>query len=211
MARPASAPTGTTPRWRRRGTVAPNTHIGAAGTIIRNLHLKGGYAGTESESHGIQFRETCHVENVSIAGFARGRHFRRRHAWRRSTRANPASRPSPSVYTFQCRNGWYIDGADSNGVIWRAAMPRATAATARWTQDGDRQFDRSAAASPPMARTAAKPTKCCHGGNRYYVLPDQSTGAAANAPSGTTANNTWWGYLACRGDGGRSLRPGRTA
>ncbi len=33
-------------------------------------------------------------------------------------------------------------------------------------------------------------------GNFYYVRDGQAVGASTNAPSGTTADNTWWGYLA---------------
>ena len=43
------------------------------------------------------------------------------------------------------------------------------------------------------------PTGCTMGGNRYYVKRDQEAGASTNAPSGTTADNVWWGYVAAGG------------
>jgi hypothetical protein len=35
---------------------------------------------------------------------------------------------------------------------------------------------------------------CTYLGKSYYVQHGQEAGASTNAPSGTTADNTWWGY-----------------
>jgi hypothetical protein len=39
------------------------------------------------------------------------------------------------------------------------------------------------------------PAVVSQGGNRYAVIVGQEAGASTNAPSGTTADNTWWLYM----------------
>jgi hypothetical protein len=38
-----------------------------------------------------------------------------------------------------------------------------------------------------------------YSGNWYYVKVGQTVGGSTNAPSGTTADNTWWGYISAGG------------
>lgn len=40
---------------------------------------------------------------------------------------------------------------------------------------------------------------CSYSGNQYFVRPGQAVGASTNAPSGTSAINTWWGYIRAGG------------
>ncbi|HET9336583.1 MAG TPA: hypothetical protein VFO12_09285, partial [Sphingomicrobium sp.] len=46
---------------------------------------------------------------------------------------------------------------------------------------------------------SAIPTACTYSGNRYFVMAGQEAGASTNAPSGTTADNIWWGYMGAGG------------
>ena len=178
------------------GTVDGTTHSGGDGTILRGLHLYGGYAGVEAEWHGVHAKarlaiEDCKIENfqgdgvyaVCVAGSGT------------ATEGNANVCRVTSVSVSNCRNGLYIAGADTN--IW--TLSHLDLGFNRqwgvWDASflGNSYFGCHAEANGQTPGTP--PTMVSHGGNFYCVKAGQEAGAATNAPSGSAGDNAWWYYI----------------
>lgn len=173
-----------------------NTHTGGDGTVLRGLHLYGGYSGTEGEFHGVHAKarvgiESCKIENfqgdgiyANVAAGSGG-----------ATEGNANISRVVGTSLSGCRNGLYLDGADTN--IWTVIALDASS-NRRWgiwdsSFLGNSYFGCHAEANGWVA--GAVPSIVSYSGNRYCVKRDQGAGASTNAPSGTTADNSWWYYL----------------
>lgn len=168
-------------------------HRGGDGTIIRNISLLGAYVATEAEAHGIQLRARALIENVNILSFqGDGVYGNAQAGGDPEGNANNARIVGGRIQS--CRNGIYINNADAN--IW-TILSVDTSSNRQWGI-----WDSSFLGNTIVAGHASNnglivgsiPTVVSHGGNRYFVIAGQEVGASTNAPSGTTADNTWWAY-----------------
>lgn len=171
-----------------------------SGSAIRNMTLIGGYAGTEGEFHGIHLRAMATVENVSIYRF-QGDGFHARAFAGGSPDGNVNLARVTNVLAQGNRMGFYIDGDDANAMLFLGCT---TIANRQWGFEdssflGNTYVGCHTAADGWDGALGSTPTGCTYSGNRYYVKINQATGASTNAPTGTTADNTWWGYISAGG------------
>jgi hypothetical protein len=179
-------------------------HSGAYGTIIRNLSLQGKFTTTEAEAHGIMARATCTIEQVAAYGFE-GSGF---HLSANSAAGSGANPPYGNVNTSfisrctanSCRDALFLDGQDANAISVYHFNGRKCRRWGIFASESINaaffggQFDGNGvqAANDGVNIGAACVT---YGGNTYGVISGQETGASTNAPSGTTADNSWWYYI----------------
>jgi hypothetical protein len=166
-------------------------------SIVENLRIDGTYSGTESETYGVHLRAAAIIRNVIISDFAGDGVKVEANAVLDGSNANNFY--METVRVIRCRDGFHIDGPDSNnGTLINCDA----SANRRWgffesSFLGNTYIGCHAATNGWVA--GAIPTACTHSGNRYYVKVGQAVGASTNAPSGTTADNTWWGYIGVGG------------
>ena len=180
------------------GTADP-PHTSGLGSIIRNVMLYGGYAGTEGEYHGIHLRASAVIEDVRVFNFqGSGIHIVADVA-SPDTRGNANFWQVNRVNVDSCRDGIHVAGGDTNGGT---AIGVIATSNRRWgIFDG--AFLGNSWLGPLSeangTESAPIPTLCTMNGRLYACRYGQEAGASVNAPSGTTENNTWWAYS---GDGG---------
>ena len=179
------------------------THTGGDGTILRGLHLYGGFAGNEGEFHGIHAKARVCVDHCAAENFEGDGFFAETSAGSGTASEGNANISQIIGGSFRSnRNGIYVSGSDTNicsiiGVD--ASLNR------RWGI-----FDKSFLGNSYFGCHAesngiipgSTPCIVSHAGNRYCVKKDQGAAASTNAPSGTTADNSWWYYM---GAGGSSV------
>jgi hypothetical protein len=96
------------------GTQAAAASRGSA-SLIRNLMLIGGYAGTDGEAHGIHLRGNAAIRDCYIEGFSGdGIHSICSAGTGGEAEGNANSIEVSRVYIENCRHGIYLDGADVN-------------------------------------------------------------------------------------------------
>lgn len=176
------------------GTRAPG--LGADGSQIRNLRLKGGYVATEGEFHGIDFRANGIAENVFTVNFeGDGIHSDASLGGApEGSSSNTIIRNVGSVFN---RRGLYINGADAN--VWEVNHLNAVANRTWGVEDsgflGNAYKSCHAAANGWDGAIGSSPTGTTFGGNRYYVKVGQAVWCKANAPTGAATDNLGWGYI----------------
>lgn len=176
-------------------------HYGGDATILRGLQLIGAFTNmaSEGEVHGVfaKARVTCEdvwCQDWQGDGFRIG-----------APGGNANNVALIRCTAWYCRNGLFMDGADANaGYVedFDFSFNRAYG-IAEESHLGN-QYSGGHADSNGIAYTAADniATMVSHGGNRYHVRFEQATGASTNAPTGTTASNTWWIYQQAGGPAG---------
>jgi hypothetical protein len=183
------------------GTGFGAAHIAGDGSIIDGFLIEGAYAGTEGEFHGIQLRGRGQVSNVRIANFqGNGIHIR-------ASAGDPTYEGNANNFQIEyvtvngCRNGLYVDGADANAGVIIAGEFSSNRQWGIWDTSflGNSYFACHTAANGWDGAAGSIPTGSTYLGNRYFVKTGQAAGASTNAPSGTTADNTWWGYIGAGG------------
>ena len=170
---------------------------GGDGSIIRGLYLVGGHAGTEGEFHGIHLRARAVIEDCYIADF-QGDGIHSNVATGGSPEGNANNSVINRVSVYRCRRGLFLDGADTNA--WLISMLEASG-NRTWGVDdssflGNTYIGCHAAGNGWDGALNSTPTACTHNGKRYYVKAGQAAWCSANAPTGTTADNQGWGYIA---------------
>ena len=184
------------------GGVVTTDHLGAGNPIIRNLALIGGFAGTEGEHHAIHLRAGATIRDIYIDGFA-GDGIHSNVSTGSTTHAgNTNGILIENVFARYCRDGIHIENVDANG--WTIINPH-TSLNRRYgiwkkTTLGGTIVGGLSESNGLWA--GGTPTRVSHNGNRYYCLPNQEAGASTNAPSGTMANNIWWGFMSAGGVAG---------
>jgi hypothetical protein len=201
-------PTGVTgirvQRYNTTGATSTRTAAkGADYSIIRNLALKGAYAGTEAEVYGIQLRARAIIENNVIGDFqGDGIYIAATAGGTPEGNANCFILRSNSV--LRCRDGINIgDNSATSDVNAGLTENNDLSANRRWGI-ADRSFLGNTHVgnhtSTNGLSTSGSPSACVsYSGNRYGVISGQEVGASTNAPSGTTADNTWWYYISAGG------------
>jgi hypothetical protein len=176
--------------------IAPGYNAGV-GSIIRNLHLMGGWtlAGGESEAHGVHLRGRAVIENFWIDNFpGDGIHAQTTATAGGADEGNSNNSAVRNGRITNCRDGLNIDGGDAN--VWLVESVDVTYAR-RWGV-WDSSFLGNTHLNVHTANCGivigTTPTIVSHNGKRYYVKVGQGAWCATNAPSGTTADNQGWAY-----------------
>ncbi len=177
------------------GTTVPGYNAGA-GSIIRGLCLVGGYSGTEGEFHGLHLRARAVIEDCRIENFqGDGIHANAVSGGSPEGNANNSVINRASV--SRCRRGLFFDGADTNACL--VTMLDASGNRSWGIEDssflGNSYLACHVAANGWDGALGSTPTACTHEGNRYFVKSGQAEWCAANAPSGTSADNQGWGHI----------------
>lgn len=174
------------------------THFAGDGFTIRNIALFGAYTTTEAEVHGIHLRARANIENVDIEEFEGDGIYGNATAGG-APEGNANNTRITNVRCRSNRNGIFIDGADAN--IW--SVISADCADNRQWGIWDSSFLGNTYlgchASTNGVTVGAITSMVSHGGQRYVVKVGQAVGASTNAPSGTSADNTWWRHVGAGG------------
>lgn len=162
---------------------------GASGSVIERPFLKGGFAGVEGEFHGIEFRCPCRIISPKIFDFQGDGIFADTHL----TGAIVNGAVIDNAFCQGNRHGIYLNGEDTNALMLLNPQSSLNRRYGIWSKLtlGNAYLGGNTASN---GMVAGFPTICSYLGNQYYCLPNQEVGAKANAPSGTTANNAYWGY-----------------
>jgi len=190
-------------------SIVDGPHFAGAWTQIRNIYLYGGYAGTESEAHGIHTKCTVILENVMVENFPGDALY----AHTSSGSGSPNEGNSNTSRVTNChfrnsRNGVSILGADANAWLFLGCWFTSNRA---WGVD-DRSFlgnsyfgchNDGNGITADSATLGASVVS--YSGNRYAVKVGQEVAAAANPPSGTAADNSWWYYMAAGDPSGTGI------
>jgi hypothetical protein len=190
-------------------SIVDGPHFAGAWTQIRNIYLYGGYAGTESEAHGIHTKCTVILENLMVENFPGDALY----AHTSSGSGSPNEGNSNTSRVTNChfrnsRNGVSILGADANAWLFLGCWFTSNRA---WGVD-DRSFlgnsyfgchNDGNGITADSATLGASVVS--YSGNRYAVKVGQEVAAAANPPSGTAADNSWWYYMAAGDPSGTGI------
>ena len=178
------------------------SHYGGFGSAIRNLAIRGGYAGAgvEGEYHGIQLRGRALIENVFIEGFEGDGIHAEASAGSGTIEGNVNNTRIIGARIEECRNGIYITGADAN-ICHIEAVDCTTCRQWGFLDSSflGNNYISCHSSGCGTVQNGGTPSIVTHGGNRYTVVAGQEAGASTNAPSGTTADNIWWYYLGAGG------------
>lgn len=182
------------------GTVDGVTHFAGDGFALENVRLIGGYAGTEGEYHGIRNKCLIHIRNVIIQDWSGDGIFSHNDTGGvGELQGNSNTSKLEHVFITNCRDGFSITGGDANAWI---IIGLDITGNRRWGRNdtsflGNTYIGGHAADNGLIPGTP--PSVVSHAGNRYAIKDGQETGGSTNAPSGTTADNTWWYYLSAGG------------
>ena len=170
-------------------------------SVIKGLHLVGGYAhGTtaKAEYHGIHLRCMAAVEDCFIRGFQGDEiHIRGDTNLGNNTNISCVSRTTVEL----CRNGVLLQGGDANACSF---MHLNVNSNRRWgifdaSFLGNSFFGCHSATNGAQASSGPSlcpPNRCVYNGNVYALKHGEDAWGSANPPSGTTANNQGWWYVA---------------
>lgn len=166
----------------------PQAYGGARGSRLRNLYLKGGYAGVESEYHGVYFRAAIEVENLLIDNFPGDGFCGVSH----NTGGNTNCSIARNVHVRRCRDGARMSGINSQVGKFEIFATE----NRRWAVQDDGQLGNlwTGLAEENGKTVGTTPTMVSYNGHWYAVIAGQEAGASINAPSGDTTDNTWWYY-----------------
>ncbi|HEY1605057.1 MAG TPA: hypothetical protein VGF77_05620 [Allosphingosinicella sp.] len=111
------------------------------------------------------------------------------------------------TYSYNGAAGIFLDGGDSNqSTITGPVDVSSNGGWGVWDSSflgnlwsGTHTNGNGVATSGPLYATNVNGNCCNYSGNRYSVQPGQAAGASTNAPSGTTAANTWWHWIQAGG------------
>lgn len=179
-------------------------NITGSGCIFEGLYLKGGYAGSgvEAEEHGFHLRAMALIRDCTISHFrGNGIHVQAAVGTGAPLEGNANLTRLDNVSVSHCRNGIYFDSADANACTVTHANVNANRQWGIYDSSflGNTYVGCHSAANGWDGALGAIPTACTYSGNRYYVKPGQAVGSSTNPPTGTTSDNTWWGYIGAGG------------
>lgn len=183
------------------GTVDGAVHFSGDRSVVQDIYFLGAFTTTEAEAHGIHAKRAVHVERCTFENFeGDGFYINATAGGGAPTEGNANVSRVVDCDFIYCRNGISTQGSDSNACSF---VNCSFISNRRWGIKDDsflgnhnfgHHFD-SNGVTVYNTGTAALPTSyVSHGGNWYFAIHGQETGASTNAPSGTTADNTWWGY-----------------
>lgn len=182
------------------GSRSPDGQVSSFSTL-RSLRLTGAFATTEGEYHGVVIKSHgVHLDNVWIKLFEGDGVY--------SAVAVPNGNANNCQITgggiVQNRRALFTDASDTNA--WNVSG--CDMSNNRWAGAYDSSFLGNSYFACSFSSNGLVTacdgitipvTMCTSGGNRYGVIFGQEAGASLNAPSGTTADNTWWFYVRAGG------------
>jgi hypothetical protein len=164
--------------------------ITAAGTVIDRPMLYGGYSATESEHHGIELRAKAIIKHPQIFRFP-GDGI---HGDGSLYNINDTEIDHPFIQ--ECRDNIFLYSSNANACSINQPHVILARRWGIWLKDTiGRNTITGGDYSSNGWNNNSPATMCVFSGRVYFVLPGQEVGASTNAPSGTSAINTWWGYL----------------
>lgn len=181
-------------------TIGVTGFPGGDASILRRLALIGGFVAAEGEYHAIHAKARVVVEDI----FA--------DAWQGDALRIDTSVGGGSANLCQatrlsaqnCRNTIFTKGGDSNACYFESISGIVNRQTNIWEESFlGNQYNMIHGAA--CARTAyntgvAIPVSFVHRtGNIYFAIKGQEAWCSANAPSGTTADNTGWAWHSAGG------------
>lgn len=174
------------------------SHVGATRTLIRDLDLEGSFAGVEAEHHGIHARAGVTVENVNIRNFAGDGRFVEADTNGVGGNANSSIFTGGDVWS--CRNGHRHSGNNTNACVIIGGRYSQNRQWGIWDGStiGNYYFGIHTTLNGDVSANDGVnigASVVSHGGNWYFVIAGEEAGASINAPSGTTADNSYWAYL----------------
>lgn len=173
--------------------------VGADRSIIRNLRLRGGYAGTEAECHGVHLRATAILDNVILTTFQGDGVYVNAVAGSPTVEGNANLFSFRKVRCVQNRNGFFIDGDNANAGMMQGCDASANRQWGFWDSSFLGNSYVACHSDSNGLSTGTIPSVVTQGGNRYCVKIGQEAGAATNPPSGTASDNNWWYYMQAGG------------
>jgi hypothetical protein len=174
------------------GPAGTNRGYTAAGSVFRNLFLRGGYAGTEGENHGIHLRVFAVCENVYIDNFPGDGFYAAATIGDATTEGNTSESKFSNCVATNNRNGFFFDGADSNASVIIGCDGRSNRQWGFWDSSflGNSFYSCHSASNGWDGAIGSVPTGCTIGNSRFYVKPGQATGASTNAPTSSVVTMT---------------------
>lgn len=187
--------TGDVPAW---------TVGGADYSTVCHMALKGGDVGggsNEGEYHGLSFRARAHGHDLRIWNWQGDGVWSDAVAGGGTEEGNANCANLTRVVAFNNRCGLFVNGADTNVWTVTACDFRTNRTWGVWDSSflGNSYFSCHTAGNGWDGALNSIPTATTYLGNRYMVRAGQAVGASTNAPSGTTATNTWWVYVGAGG------------
>jgi len=187
--------------YNTQGAVVRSAGERANYSEIRNLRLGGAYTGTEDSAHGIHLRARAVVVGCKIQDFGgNGVHVTATAGGGGADEGNANLFEIRNTRAVRCTTGLYVDGADANAGLVQLFDASSNRRWGIWDASflGNTYVACHADANGFKPNTVA--TTVTYSGKRYSVRHFQEAGASTNAPSGTTANNTWWYYIGAGGE-----------
>lgn len=168
---------------------------------IADCVLDGGYtAGAESNAYAIHARTQIIASRLWFKDWPNDGCYLRAELADGAVLGNCNGSVVEDILATNCRRAIYSLGGDVNGCSFKNIIGFGNrqgsihdASFLGNTYSGMLQAE----ANGHTALTDGVTVPCCfvsNAGNLYFPKPGQETGASTNAPSGTTANNTWWVY-----------------
>lgn len=188
----------------------PSGSGGAADeTIIRGMMLEGGHAlppnnggddfslvGNEGPYHGIELRARASIYDVVLQGWQGDGIYSNATAGGGTTEGNANLLRVFNVSALNCRNGIFLDGADTNACAFYGFNGFSCRQWGFW----DSSFLANEWSGVHVDGNGFTEQTLVHAnGHIYMVLAGQEAWCSANPPSGTTADNLGWGYFRDQG------------
>jgi len=170
-------------------------HISGAFSAIRDLSIEGNFSGAEAEHHGVHARATFTAQNVTVRNFAGD-------GWRieadsTTIGGNACGYTMINCSGWACRNGLYEDGDNTSASTIIGGIWNLNRQWGLWQSNflGNAHVGMEFATNGITSYnngTTIGASVVSHNGNLYAAIAGQEAGASTNAPSGTSAHNTWW-------------------
>lgn len=180
-------------------TVDGTDHFGGDGLVLSRLKLEGPFAGTEGEFHGLHAKTRTTLDDMWIYGFqGDGIHASAHIGSGGADEGDCSNSAWVTTRIESCRRGVFISGQDANVIDLTRLDLVANRQAGAWIDSGvigPIGLRTCHASANGVAASGLVPTQSSFSGNRYAVAVGQEVGASTNAPSGTTADNTWWLYI----------------
>jgi hypothetical protein len=190
-------------------TVDGVNHYSGEAFVVEDIYFLGAFTGTEGEYHGVHAKRPIYLTRCTFDNFQGDGYY----AHTSSGAGAPNEGSSSESRITDCdfinnRNNIDVSGADANACHFSGCSTRYARA---WNVRDFSQLGNTYTAHHSDGggitnySAALGASVVSQGGNRYAVKSGQEVGARTNAPSGTTADNTWWYYMAAGGVSGTAI------